>query len=174
MKKWLIALAIVLALLAGYVAAGPWLAIRGIHAAIESRDLDGLQRHVDFPTLRERLKGQVARRIGDAASDASGGIIGGDAGRHMVDQISSHAVNAMVSPTGISMLLQGRALAHRVAGNPDQAAANIADPLAQARTRYESPSRFTATLASAEGKPVVFVFERRGVSWKLRDIRLPD
>ena len=38
MKKWLAVLAVVLVLLLGYGVAGPYLAIRGIHYAIEARD----------------------------------------------------------------------------------------------------------------------------------------
>ena len=39
MKKWLLpTIALLLVLLAAYVAAGPWLAIRGISEAIEQRD----------------------------------------------------------------------------------------------------------------------------------------
>ena len=39
--------------------------------------------------------------------------------------------------------------------------------------RYESPSRFTATVLDEDGKPMVFVFKRNGLRWKLADIRLP-
>ncbi len=35
------------------------------------------------------------------------------------------------------------------------------------------PLRFTATVDSAEGRQVVFVFERHWLGWKLSDIRLP-
>ena len=43
MKKWLAALAVVLVLLLGYGVAGPYLAIRGIHSAIEARDPNKLE-----------------------------------------------------------------------------------------------------------------------------------
>ncbi len=56
MKKWLVALAVVLLLLVGYGAAGPYLAIRGIHAAIEERDPNRLERYVDYPILRANIR----------------------------------------------------------------------------------------------------------------------
>ncbi len=174
MKKWIALFLVVALVLFGYVAVGPYLAIRGIHAAIEARDFDRLERHVDFPTLRARMREQLTRRLAAAATDATGGIVGGDTGRALVDQVSGHAVDAMVSPLGISVLLQGRALAHRATGEDGKTAGNAADPLQQAQTRFESASRFTATAAGAEGEPVVFVFERRGLRWKLADIRLPE
>lgn len=174
MKKLIALFLVALLVLLGYVAAGPYLAMRGIHAAVEARDFGKLERYVDFPALRVRMREQVARRLASAATDATGGIMGGDTGRALVDQVSGHAVDAMVSPLGISVLLQGRALAHRVTGEDGKAAGNAADPLLQAKTKFESPSRFTATAAGAEGKPVVFVFERRGLRWKLADIRLSE
>ena len=176
MKKWIVAAVVVIALLLAYAAAGPYLAIRGIHAAVESRDLDKLERYIDYPALRANLRVTVAKRILAAATSPSGRVVGDDLGRGLIGTISDHAVDAMVSPAGIALLLEGRALAHRVSGQgpgPGNAD-NAADPLMQAKTRFESPSRFTATVNSAEGRPVVFVFERHWLSWKLRNIRLPD
>ena len=52
--------------------------------------------------------------------------------------------------------------------------AGEADPLRDAEHRYESPSRFTATVIDEDGDPLVFVLTRDGITWKLSDIRLPE
>jgi hypothetical protein len=176
MKKWIAAIAIALALLVGYGVAGPYLAIRGIHAAIENRDPNRLERHVDFPTLRANIRARVARRLLASATAPSGRVVGDDLGRTLIGSITDKAVDAMVSPMGIALLLEGRALAHRVTGKDPAPGGKdaAADPLLKAKTRFESASRFTATVDSAEGRPVVFVFERHWLRWKLSDIRLPD
>lgn len=176
MKKWLVAVAVVLVLLLGYGIAGPWLAIRGIHSAIENRDPQELERYVDFPILRANVRAKVAKRLLASATSPSGRVVGDDLGRTMIGAISDKAVDAMVSPMGIALLLEGRALAHRVSGKKPGIGGkdDAADPLLHATTRFESPSRFAATVDSAEGRPVVFVFERKWLSWKLSDIRLPD
>jgi hypothetical protein len=160
----------------GYGIAGPWIAIRGIHAAIEDRDPGKLERYVDFPTLRANVRAKVAKRLLAAATAPSGRVVGDDLGRTMIGAISDKAVDAMVSPMGIALLLEGRALAHRVAGREPAPGGkdDAADPLLQAKTKFESASRFTATVDSADGRPVVFVFERKWLRWKLADIRLPD
>jgi hypothetical protein len=175
MKKWLAALAVVLVLLLGYGVAGPYLAIRGIHSAIEARDPNKLERYVDFPTLRANVRAKVARRLLASATTPSGRVVGDDLGRVLIGKISDKAVDAMVSPMGIAMLLEGRALAHRVTGKdpPPGGKDDAADPLLHAKTRFESPSRFAATVDSAEGRPVVFVMTRDGLHWQLSDIRLP-
>ena len=47
-----------------------------------------------------------------------------------------------------------------------------ADPLHDATLRYESTSRFTATVPDERGQPVLVVFQRQGLRWRLSDIRL--
>lgn len=173
MRKWIALAVALLALLLGYVAAGPYLAIRGIHQSLRDRDLDRLERYVDFPALRGNVQAQVEDRLARSAGD---GMLGGLA-RQVVGEISGHAVEAMVSPQGIAVLLEGRALARRVTSQPPETADDGKPagyrPLDDARTRFESPSRFVATTRSADGEPVVFVFERQGLRWRLTDIRLP-
>ncbi|MGK9518003.1 DUF2939 domain-containing protein, partial [Salmonella enterica subsp. enterica] len=63
MKKVLVLLLIALLALAGYVAAGPFLAIRGIRAALERRDVAALDEHVDFAAVRASLRAQIEDAI---------------------------------------------------------------------------------------------------------------
>lgn len=177
-KRLLILVTLVLLALAGWIAAGPYLAIRGIQKAMEARDVSGLERHVDYPTLRgnlrARLEDRIAREIGKRyGAQGGGGMLGGVAG-----MLSDSAVDAMVSPVGIAVLLQGHALKQRATGNVDPEGGATAapipyDPMKDAHTRFESPSRFVATVDSAEGRPIDFIFERQGLRWRLTDIGLP-
>jgi len=191
--KQLIALAgAVIVLLLAYVAAGPWLAIRGIHAAIEQRDTARLERYIDFPTLSSNFRARIEDRLARETGILGGGGIAGDLTRGLFHQISSTAVDGLLSPSGIAMLLEGRSLARRMTGanngadidadsdpnarNQRTAAGDL--PLADARMRFESASRFTATTTATTGDGVtrddtVFVFERQGLRWRLTDIRLP-
>ena len=178
-KRLLILIILVVLALAGWIAAGPYLAIRGIQRAMEARDVSGLERHVDYPTLRSNLRAhledRIAREIGRRyGAQVGGGMMGGVAG-----MLSDSAVDAMVSPAGIAILLQGHALKQRATGNVDPnggvtAAPIPYDPMKDARTRFESPSRFVATVNSAEGKPIDFIFERQGLRWRLTDVGLPQ
>lgn len=177
MKKW-IALALVLLLAVGaYVAAGPYLAINGIRQALAEQDTGKLARHVDFPAVRVSLKAQLedamARRIGSDTQSSLMGAIAMGLGRSLMGA----SVDAMVTPMGIGALLQGRNMWKQSMGetvNGDTYGPAVpADPLASAVHRYESPSRFTATVLDEDGDPVSFVFKRDGLQWKLADIRLP-
>jgi hypothetical protein len=177
MKKW-IALAMVLLLaLFGYMAAGPYLAINGIRTALAEQDTSKLERHVDFSSLRVSIKAQVedslARRAG---SEMQSNLLGAIA-LSVAGNMLGSGVDAMVTPTGIGALLQGRSMWKKSLGDTvdgDTYGKPVpADPLKNAEHHYESLSRFTATIRDEDGKPVIFVFKRNGLSWKLADIRLP-
>lgn len=179
MKKWLVLAGTAMALLLGYVIAGPWLTMRGIHAAIEQRDTSRLERYIDFLALRDSFRARIEDRLARETS-ALGGSIAGDLARGVFNQVAAPAVDGLVSPTGVAMLLEGRSLARRVTG-ADSQTGNQGEqpasyqPLSDARTRFESASRFTATTHDPDtGQNTVFVFERQGLRWRLTDIRLPN
>ncbi len=170
-------LAALSAVLVAYVAAGPYLAINGIRKALQAQDVAALQRHVDFPALRVNMKAQVedhvARRGGGLAE--SGGLLGA-IGLRAGEALGGLAVDTLVTPLGIGALLQGRSLWMRASGRTvdgdTYGAPQPVDPLAQARLRYESTSRFTATVPDPRGDMVV-VLQRQGLRWRLTDVRLP-
>ena len=176
MKKWIVIAVLVVVALLGYVAAGPYLAINGIRTALAERDVSALERHVDFPALRVNMKAHledyIARRGGGLAE--SGGLLGA-IGLQVASGLGGAAVDAMVTPLGIGALLQGHATWKRASGQTVDGDAygtpQPLDPLKDARTRYESMSRFTATVTGADGEPVVAVFQRQGLRWRLVDIR---
>lgn len=175
LRAALIGGAVLALLLLAYAAAGPWLAIHGIRKALAEQDVAALQRHVDFPALRVNLRARVedylARHGGGLAE--SGGLLGA-VGLRAGEALGGLAVDTLVTPLGIGALLQGRSLWMRATGRTvdgdTYGAPQPADPLADARMRYESTSRFTATVPGQEGT-VVAVFERQGLRWRLTDIR---
>ena len=178
MNKWLVLLVAAMIALASWVTAGPWLAINGVRGAIRDQDTAALARHVDFPTLRGNLRAQVddylLRQAGpDVQSNPFGAIA-----LRMAGGLAGGAVEALLTPAGIGAVLGGRSLWHRGSGagvdrNDSYAHGAPRDPLEGARYRYESTSRFTATVDDRSGEPVVFVLSRDGLRWKLTDIRLP-
>ncbi|QIL20696.1 DUF2939 domain-containing protein [Thermomonas sp. HDW16] len=174
--KWLLAgIGVLLLAMFAFAAAGPYLAINGIRDVVANGEYGGLPRYVDFDKLRESIRPQIQQRIAGSIvgrmgrSDASSMVSG------VTAVISEPAIDAMVSPIGIATLLRSTALVKQVSGKavPGKRLETY-DPLKGARTGFESASVFTATVASAEGKPMVFEFTRNGLSWKLTGIRLPD
>ena len=174
--KWILVIVIgLLPALFGYAAAGPYLAVNGIRNLVANDQYGELWRFVDFERLRENVRPQLQERI---ARGILGHVGQGQTGKTVSDVtalIAKPAIDAMVSPQGIATLLTGSALARELTGKVGaDGKAHAVDPLEGAQTRFESTSLFTATVANAEGKPVVFEFHRDGLSWKLAGLRLPE
>ena len=177
MKKWIaLALALLLAVL-GYAAAGPFLAIHAIGKAVREENAAALAKHVDFPPLRASLKAQLTDRMVRAAGiEVQSGLLGA-LGLGVAGSLVGGTVDLMVTPAGLGAMMEGRKVWNRVGGLPPPSASDDTwerhDPLRDAERRFESTSRFTATVRTDAGEPVVFVLTRSGLRWKLSDIRLP-
>lgn len=187
MKKWLWLVVALLIALGAYVAAGPYLTVRAIRTAVERQDAAALSKQVDFPALRTSLKAQLTDRlVREAGPDVQSSTFGA-IGLSLASGLVGGVVDAMVTPTGLGALIEGRKVWKRVGdgfstpsmtavppdgdGTPVPQAAPR--PFDGAKYRYESLSRFTATVQDESGRPIQFVMTRDGLNWKLSDIRLP-
>ena len=177
MKKWIAALVLIAVLLVGWIAAGPFMTVHAIRTAVKEGNTGELSKHVDFAALRLSLKAQVddylVRRAGPQVQSSLLGAIG----LSMASGVAGTAVDAIATPMGIGAVLEGRNMLKRFDPREPRRDAYApvapADPLKQLSYRFESPSRFTATVANADGDPVVFVLTRDGLSWRVTDVRLP-
>ncbi|WP_149193568.1 DUF2939 domain-containing protein [Luteimonas suaedae] len=175
MKKWIWLAAALLLALGAYVAAGPYLTIRAIQQAVQEDDTRALARQVDFPALRSSLKLQLDDYlVRSAGADAQSSALG-QIGLRIASGVAGGAVDAMVTPVGLAAMMEGRRVWRRVdvRALPQSAGEPASKPLQGAEHRYESLSRFTATVHDDTGRPVVFVLTRDGLRWRLSDIRLP-
>jgi len=178
MKKWVALLLVLLLALGGFVVAGPYIAIHGIRNALAEQDTGKLARYVDFPTLRVNLRAQLQDRIVRAAGVQAQSSWLGSIALSLASGAAGIGVDAMVTPTGIAAILQGHSIWKRASGetaNGDTyGPPRPAEPLRQVHGTYQSLSRFTATSTVDGGSaPLMLVFERQGILWKLIDIRLP-
>jgi hypothetical protein len=180
MNKWLAVVVACLLAVGGYVAAGPYLTVRAIRAAIQQQDAAALSEQVDFPALRSSLKRQLATALTrEAGPELQASPFGAFALR-LAGGVVDGAVDGMVTPGGLGAVMEGRKVWHKASDDFTRddfsgAASGQAQrrPLDDARYRFESPSRFTATVRTDDGAPLVFVLTRGGLRWRLSDIRLP-
>ena len=183
MKKWIALIAALVLLLGIYVGVGPYMTIRAIRHAVQAQDAGELAEQVDFPMLRASLKAQLIDAVvREAGPDIQANALGTIA-LTMITGVVNGAVDGMVNPAGLSAVMQGRQLWKNTQGSfrrPAVAADGTPlppppgeEPLHDAKMRYESLSKFTATIHDDGGKPVVFVLRRSGLRWRLADIRLP-
>lgn len=166
----------VFVLLAGYVVAGPFLTIHAIRDALRNEDSRALSRQVDFPALRQSLRVQLAdAMVREAGPELQSSLLGA-LGLRVAGSAAGTGVDMLVTPVGLSALMRGQRLWSLAGGaspmrtGPDP---DGSDPLEDAHYRYQSPSRFTATVRDDRGRPIEFILTRQGLHWKLSDIRLP-
>ncbi|WP_243733022.1 DUF2939 domain-containing protein [Luteimonas yindakuii] len=174
--RWLpwAVVAVLLAVL-GYAVAGPWLAIRGIEQAIRNDDTRALARQVDFPALRANLRAQAEDHIARQYGDRAQGSVFGRLGLRVASGLAGGVVDAMATPVGLAALMEGRRVWSRLDGSPPTRSLDGSqhpEPFRDARYRYESTSRFTVTIDDERGRPLVFVLTRKGLHWRLSDIRI--
>ncbi len=175
--KLSIALAALLVLLIAYVAAGPWIAMRGIQHAVETRDLSAMPKYINFEKLRPNIQAQMETII--AAQIANRGGMFGSAAAGAANVVAASAAEGMVSPAGIAVLLEGDALIKRAKGDmkPGSGIASggpkSLNAFKNAQTHYLSASTFQATVEVSDAAVVDFIFEREGFRWKLANIKLP-
>lgn len=179
MKKWLVLLAFVVLALAAYVASGPYWTVRAIRHAIQAQDAAALADEVDFPALRASLKAQLGDRLVRKAGPAVQSNLFGAFGIRLAQGLTDAAVDSMVTPLGLGAVMEGRkewlyasgGFARTETSRPPSASTR--EPLRDVDYRYESPSRVTATVRDAQGNATVLVLTRKGMQWRLSDIRLP-
>jgi hypothetical protein len=160
--------------LAAYVAVGPYRTVHAIGDAIERQDAAALSKQVDFPALRGSLKAQLTDRLVRGAGDDVQASTLGAIGLSIAGGLVGGVVDTMVTPLGLGAIMEGRKVGKRFTDtfSPEPAATTARRPFADAVYRYESASRFTATVGT-DDQPVVFVVTRDGLRWRLSDIRLP-
>jgi hypothetical protein len=173
MKKELVLLLVAVLAVGGYVAAGPWITVRAIRHALQAQDATALAEQVDFPAVRASLKAQMEDRLARATGPSWQSHLLGQAGLALAHGILETTVDAMVTPSGLAAMMEGRAVWKRVRDGVAPDGEPKPEPLHDARYRFESASAFTATIRNADGAPVVFVLRRHRLRWTLAEIRLP-
>ncbi len=156
----------------------PFLAIRQMQSAAKAGDADTFNDFVDYPKLRESLKGQLsavlAEKMGDAKkSDNPFAAFGSALGLLVVDKM----VDAMVRPELVMKGLQNGKFgpkAQQADGDSGAGAKEAGQRWDYDRRGLDKLVAYARDDTGADNKRVGLVFERNGfANWKLTEIRLP-
>lgn len=162
-KLWLGLAALAGLLVAVYLVASPYITVHQMKSAAEKRDGAALSKFIEFPSVRESLKDQVNTQLmsdPDMQDNPFAGIA-----VTLVDQM----VDAFVSPAGITRLMAGANLS---AEDMDSGSYGK-DPFADASMGYQSFDKFAVKVKDDAGDESAFILQRRGIGWKLTDVRMP-
>lgn len=172
MKKIVWVVGIVLALIVGYVAVGPYLTVSAIKTGIVEKDSEKLSENIEFPTLRQNMKEQLnAAMMKNAAAELKDNpfaALAAGLATKMVDGI----VDSFVTPSGLAALMEGKKPSN--GGNSDNTPPPKKDDLFKnARYSYDSMSKFSIWVPNDKGEEARFVLNRDGLSWKLVNLVIP-
>lgn len=173
--------ALLLVALAAYWHWSPYLTMRSLQQAAEKNDGDAFNDHVDYPALRESMKGQFAARMaatmGKDAKDNPFAALGTMLAMAMVNQM----VDSLVRPESMMAAMQSGKVDAKAAIGTRAESSTSTEPRKRVHWIFErkGADRLIAYPSESEAMPpeaerVGFVFQRRGFAdWKLTELRLP-
>lgn len=171
--------------IAAYWYWSPLLAIRQMQSAARAGDADTFNDHVDYPRLRESLKGQfsamLTKRLGDQPGVSGGdfGKAGAALGTMLGLALADRFVDAMVRPEVVMRAMQEGKLAPQQlpSSSPASGAGTPSDEKPKWSTERKGVDKYIAYGGKAEApvnERIGLVLERSGfATWKLTEVRLP-
>lgn len=179
----------ILLLVLGYAVAGPFITLYHLRTAVAAHDQEALATYVDFPQLRENLKGQLDDRLAarvPLGTDNPFAAFGMMLASHVVNVM----VDALVTPSGLGHLMAGEPAPEDESSGADEAPSQPAAPsattaagdgreppakplLAHATYHFRDLSHFVARVTDQQGHAIDFVLTRDVLSWQLTNIILP-
>ncbi|UJW79450.1 DUF2939 domain-containing protein [Hydrogenophaga sp. SL48] len=176
-KAALAAIAVAAAGIGAYWHYSPYLVMKSLRAAAEARNADAFNEKVDYPKLRESLKGQMAAMVADKiGTGASTGNQFEAMGSAMALALINPLIDAMVRPelvmkamsNGELSLKPGRAET-RQPGEPKQEPKWDVE-----RVSMNKVIAYAQDAKDSGAAKFGVVFERSGFAdWKLTELRMP-
>ncbi|MBG99516.1 MAG: hypothetical protein CMN58_04105 [Solibacterales bacterium] len=168
MKKTIAISSVALIILAfGLVAVGPFLTIYAIKDSLSTPDAKNISKYVNFPVLRQNIKGQLGTVLSDRMSDALGNNPLGAVVSGFSANLADHIVESFVTPAGLRALMSGRDPAS-IDTTDDTTGEN--QELSSTSFNYDSHDQFSIYFDGYNGKQVRIVLEREGLDWQLTNI----
>jgi hypothetical protein len=169
-------LVVIGASLAAYWHFSPYLTLKAMRDAAQSKDADAFNERVDYPRVRESLKGQISALMAESMGQADSGVsvLGTMLGMAVVNPL----VDALVRPETVMRSMQnGEFKPLQQPGRADGVAPDANGRKVEWLLERKSMNRLIAYAheegQSAPSKEFGLVFERQGfVDWKLTEIRL--
>ena len=162
----------------------PYIALYSIHRAVERNDAEAVSGFVDFPVLRENIREKVMDHMAGATGQQSGtGALGG-IGQILATAAANQMVDALVSPEGVMMLMEGagslkqmpqlQQLPQRPQGDGVKSvdAEQLRNRARDVRVTYQGWSKVRVGVPR---EPGALVFRRDGLwGWRLIAAELPE
>lgn len=169
-----IVVVMVMAFVGGYWYYSPYLVMKSLRDAAQRKDADAFNERVDYPKVREGLKGQIAAMMAEEAASSNDGFaaFGAMLGMFLANQM----VDALVRPESVMRAMQsGEMRPDQSSAHPDTQAASDKKPVEWTleRKTVDKVVAYRYEPGREVGKDFSVVLERNGFSdWKLTEIRI--
>lgn len=195
--KWFVGIAFTLLLLCYIIS--PYWVLRQIQQAYEHNQPEKISTYIDYPALRSSLKPQIMQQLQDKTGLNTWPSSVQKWGKQVSNGLSEQAVDLIVSPQGLSLLLQGKELKTVLADHytsqlgslerlvfgdlqleqknkASSAERNVVAKNLQnetkARAYYTHWNRFMVDLPTDSGAVHKVHLQRAGLSWKIVALEL--
>ncbi|WON80810.1 DUF2939 domain-containing protein [Acinetobacter sp. UGAL515B_02] len=170
----------VILLVVGYLFASPYIAIHQIKEAVQKGDSEKLANYIDFPSVRQSFKDQLnAQMVKEMANQKNNNDEFAALGAMLASVMVEKMVDAIVTPQGITLMLQGKDLKQSglIQGTPaPQQEVSSTNENIDYSLSYQSFNRVNMILENKDrpekGKATVKM-ERDGLSWKIKAFEVP-
>jgi hypothetical protein len=173
--KLLIGAAVVV--VAGWLYASPYLSVNAMKNAALENDAEGITGRVDFPALKESIKGQFTAKMSSQAGKSSEENPLADAGAALGMMMIGPMIDAMVTPEAVTAMMRGRKLdENTAAGQPGQTTEAQVEATMDTSMGYRDLNTFEVTLTDKKSpsEPMTMLFKRHGIAnWKLTAVEMP-
>ncbi|GAB3469731.1 DUF2939 domain-containing protein [Massilia terrae] len=172
LKRALTVSAIAVGLLAVAEYGSPYWELQRMRSAIEARDADAISEHVDFPSLRESVKGQMMAMIGnEMAKEEANKNPFASLGQAMAVALINPMIDAAVSPAGVIAMIESGKTGLAKPGNAASSTPGHGEKVDYS-VSYRSWDKVAVTKKGAAAGS--FIFRRYGIwNWKLSAIEFP-
>ena len=166
-------IALVIAI-AGYLYASPYLVLNSIKTAAQNGESEKVSQYIDYPSVRQSFKDQMnAMMMKEVQKQENNGFaaLGAMLASAMVDKM----IDAVVTPEGMTLMLQGKDLKQSVSGGENESAEHKQEEhQPDYETSYTSFNDFQVVIKDPnKSKEVKVLMVRDGLSWKINKIVVP-
>ena len=152
----------------------PYFTYQGMKQAADRGDSSAISENVDFPVFRESVKTAIKSRMGQEVTKTVEpnnpfAALGAMLTRSVAGVVIDPLVDNLVTPEGITTILQGKA---QLSGNraSEASAQTVSSP--DVSMGYKSFNSFAVTINTPAEGEMSLIFLRNGLSWKLSELKL--
>lgn len=164
-----------------YLFASPYLALYQIKNAAQSGNADKLSEYIDYPSVRQSLKDQMnAHMVKEMAKEKNTQDGFAALGTMLASAMVEKMVDAVVTPQGMTLLLQGKDFKQQAESNQDtttpQDSTSGSENHIDYSLAYQSFNHVNVKLhnkAKPEKGDATVKMERDGLSWKIKSFEVP-